>query len=129
MLKTLNRILLIEDEPDIQEITKSALELVGGFTVETSNNGFDGIVKAQKFMPDLILLDMMMPGMNGITTFEEIQKIESIRHIPVIFMTAKVQPHELVTYISLGAIDVISKPFDPMQLSNQVSQIWEKYNG
>lgn len=128
-MKTLKKILLIEDEPDIQEITKSALELVGGFEVETANNGFEGIAKAQKYMPDLILLDMMMPGMNGIDTFEELLKIDSVKLIPIVFMTAKVQPHETMTYITLGAIDVISKPFDPMQLSNQVVQIWNKYNG
>ncbi len=129
MIKTLQKILLIEDEPDIQEITKSALELVGGFTIETANNGFEGITKAQKFLPDLILLDMMMPGMNGVTTYEEMQKIESIKGIPVVIMTAKVQPNEILMYITLGAIDVISKPFDPMQLSNQVNQIWNKYCG
>jgi len=129
MNNSLQRILLIEDEPDIQEITKSALELVGGFEVETANNGFEGLEKAQKSVPDLILLDMMMPGMDGITVFEELRKLESARHIPVIFMTAKVQPNELKTYITLGAIDVISKPFDPMLLSGQVIQIWNRFNG
>jgi two-component system OmpR family response regulator len=128
MYKNLQRLLLIEDEPDIQEITKSALELVGGFEVETANNGFEGINKALSFLPDLILLDMLMPGKNGIAVFEELQKIEAVRHIPVIFMTAKVLPNELKTCITLGAIDVISKPFDPMQISNQILLIWDRYN-
>lgn len=129
MNKALSKILLIEDEPDIQEITKSALELVGGYNVYTANDGFEGLNKAQSLIPDLILLDMMMPGMNGITTLEELRKIDSTKDIPIIFMTAKVQPNEVNTYIKLGAIDVISKPFDPMQLSQQIAEIWEKHNG
>jgi DNA-binding response OmpR family regulator len=84
--------------------------------------------KAKSFKPDLILLDMMMPGMNGITTLEELHKIDSAKDVPIIFMTAKVQPNEVSTYIKLGAIDVISKPFDPMQLSNQIKEIWVKHN-
>jgi len=124
MQNLLSRILLIEDEPDIQEITKSALELVGGYEVETANNGLDGIAKARIYMPDLILLDVMMPGMNGSDTLEALRKIDGLRHIPVIFMTAKVQPNEVAQYLAQGALGVISKPFDPMQLSQQVADIW-----
>lgn len=128
MQRELKKILLVEDEPDIREITKSTLELVGNFEVETADNGLEGIAKVQAFMPDLILMDMMMPGMNGATALTEIRKIDSVKHIPVVFMTAKVQQHEIREYISLGALDVISKPFDPMQLSDQVTLIWQNFN-
>ena len=128
MLKELRKILLVEDEPDIREITKSTLELVGGFEVETADNGQEGISKAQTYNPDLILMDMMMPGMNGTTTLMEIRKIESLKNIPIVFMTAKVQQHEVAEYKNLGALDVISKPYDPMHLSEQVSRIWDSQN-
>jgi CheY-like chemotaxis protein len=127
-MKDLVKILLVEDEPDIREITQSALELVGGYEVDTACNGLEGITKAEQFMPDLILMDMMMPGMNGTSTLMEMRQNDKIRHIPIIFMTAKVQQHEVSGYISLGALDVISKPFDPMQLSEQVAQIWTKFH-
>ncbi len=128
MPRELKKILLVEDEPDIREITKSALELVGGFEIEIAENGMEGISRAQSFMPDIILMDMMMPGMNGTDTLLEIRKIPAIKHIPIVFMTAKVQQHEISEYIGLGVLDVIAKPFDPMKLSEQVSQIWAEFD-
>ncbi len=122
--KSLTRILLVEDEPDIQVIARLALERIGGFRVHVCSNGHEALEQAQDYMPDLILLDVMMPGMDGPTTLGELRQMPAIAAVPVIFMTAKVQPHEVQEYKALGALDVISKPFDPLTLSSTIKNIW-----
>lgn len=119
------RILYVEDEPDIQAITRIALETLGGFTLEVCDTGMEALQKAGSFTPDLILLDVMMPGMDGPSTLRELRTLEATQATPVIFMTAKTQHHELDGYRALGALDVISKPFDPMQLADKIRTIWE----
>ncbi len=123
-MKNLKLILLIEDEPDIQEIVRSALELVGGYDVIGAYDGKSGYEMATKESPDLILLDMMMPGLNGIETFGLLQSNPDTKTIPVIFMTAKVQQHEIDSYLALGSVALIPKPFDPMSISAQIAEIW-----
>jgi len=125
-MKELKLILLIEDEPDIQEIVKSALELVGGYDVIGAYNGSDGFALAKDKQPDLILLDMMMPGINGIETYNLLHNECKTTNIPVIFMTAKVQQHEVESYIKLGSVALFPKPFDPMTISEQIGAIWSK---
>lgn len=120
------RILYVEDEPDIQTVAKLALEMVGGFTVKICSSGQEALAETADFMPDLILLDVMMPGMDGPTTFNRLREQPIIAKIPIVFMTAKIQPSEIAYYKSLGAIDVIAKPFDPMTLADQIRLIWEK---
>ncbi len=128
-MKELSKILIIEDEPDIQEIARTSLELVGGFTVFSASGGVEGIELAGKTQPDVILLDMMMPGIDGIETFNRLRANEVTQSIPVVFMTAKVQVYEVESYIALGGVDVIPKPFDPMLLPGQLLQIWGRLNG
>jgi CheY-like chemotaxis protein len=125
-MASLQRILHVDDEPDIQEIARMTLELVGGFTVHTCASGYDALEKAPEFKPDLILLDVMMPGMDGPTTYNEFLKNPVTAEIPVIFMTAKVQPQEIEQYLQMGAVGVIVKPFDPALLSEEISVIWAK---
>lgn len=125
----LKRILHIEDDPSIQAVAKVALEAVGGFTVLSCSSGQDALDQVQGFAPDFILLDVMMPGMDGPQTLEQLGKVIDITQIPVAFMTAKVQPNEIEHYRSLGARDVIIKPFDPMQLATQVRAIWSQSRG
>lgn len=120
------RILYVEDEPDIQTVAKLALEMVGGFTVKICSSGEEALAEAAGFMPDMILLDVMMPGMDGPTTFNRLREQPIAAKIPIVFMTAKIQPSEIAYYKSLGAIDVIAKPFDPMTLADQIRIIWEK---
>jgi CheY-like chemotaxis protein len=127
MLPPLNKIMLVEDEPDIQAVAVLALESIGGFTVETCNSGKEAIERAGGFAPDLILLDIMMPGMDGLVTLNSLREIPEIAKIPVIFMTAKVQSHEIDYYKKQGAIGVIPKPFDPMTLSETIKDVWENY--
>ncbi len=122
----LQRILLIEDDPDIQAIGKLALEAVGGFTVTVCASGHEALACVSSFAPDLVLLDVMMPGMDGPTTFAALRALPQTAHTPIVFMTAKVQTHELAYYERLGALDVITKPFDPMTLSDTIRAIWAR---
>ncbi|MBL4690220.1 MAG: response regulator [Rhodospirillales bacterium] len=121
----LKKILHVEDEPDIREIALLALETVGGFSVESCGSGDEALEKAPGFMPDLFLMDIMMPGMDGPATLVELRKMPEFADTPVIFMTAKAQAQEVVRYKELGAIDVITKPFDPITLSDQIRKIWD----
>jgi DNA-binding response OmpR family regulator len=119
----MNRLLHVEDEPDIREVALVALRDVGGFEVEAASSGREALEKAPGFRPDVILLDVMMPGMDGPETLRELRKKPETARVPVIFMTAKVQSHEVVAYRKLGALDVIAKPFDPMELAGMVREI------
>lgn len=122
----LQRILHIEDDPSIQAVAKIALEAVGSFQVLSCASGQEALDQVQGFAPHFILLDVMMPGMDGPQTLKQIARLIDISHVPVAFMTAKVQPEEIAHYRSLGARDVIIKPFDPMQLAAQVRKIWNQ---
>ncbi len=122
----MQRILYVEDEPDIQAVAKLALEQVGRFTLEVCSSGQEALDKADAFSPQLILLDVMMPEMDGPTTLKKLREISGLENTPAVFMTARVQPHEVQEYIDMGAVDVIAKPFDPMTLSNQIREIWER---
>lgn len=124
----LQRILHVEDDPSIQAVAKLALEAVGGFHVLSCASGQDALDQLQGFAPDFILLDVMMPDMDGPQTLERIARLIDINLVPVVFMTAKVQPDEIAHYRNLGARDVIFKPFDPMQLAAQVRKIWSSTN-
>lgn len=123
---TLKRLLFVEDEPDIQVVARLALEAVGGFQVAICSSGKEALAKAPDFGPDLILLDVMMPGMDGPSTLKGLRELPATATTPVIFMTAKVQPYEVAEYKRLGALDVIAKPFDPMQLSATINAIWTR---
>lgn len=123
-MKALERILYIEDEADIQAVARLALEALGGFVVETCSSGRDGVARASACAPDLILLDVMMPDMDGPATLLALRQVPGLASVPVVFMTAKVQAQELAHYRALGAVAVIAKPFDPMTLAAQVREIW-----
>lgn len=125
--KSLSKILYVEDDLDIQAVAQIALEVVGGFTLKTCSSGADAISAIEQgFVPDLLLLDVMMPNMDGPTTLGELRKMPTTSSTPVIFMTAKVQSSEQDYYFTLGAIGVIAKPFDPMTLASQARALWEK---
>jgi len=126
-MRQLSKILYVEDEPDIQAVAKIALEAVGGFTVCICSSGSDALSKVLAFAPDLILLDVMMPGMDGPATLKALNAIPELGSVPYVFMTAKVQPFEIEYFKSLGAVDVIPKPFDPMTLSDKVKDIWQTW--
>ncbi|MBC8339656.1 MAG: response regulator [Rhodospirillales bacterium] len=129
MSDTLKKVLYVEDEADIQTVAKLALESVGGFEVMVCSSGAEALEKAPVFNPDIFLLDVMMPGMDGPDTLVALLKIEELSNTPAIFLTAKAMPAEVERYKSLGALDVIPKPFDPMTLADQVKDIWSRRNG
>ena len=124
MSPPLCRILYVEDEPDIRVVAQMALEAVGGFTVIACASGQEALSAAPDARADLLLLDVMMPGMDGPRTLKALREIPATAHTPVIFMTAKVQVAEVTLYKALGALEVIPKPFDPMELSAQIQRIW-----
>lgn len=125
-MSELKKILYVEDEPDIQMIARVALENVGGFELLVCSSGAEAVEKATAFGPDLLLLDVMMPGMDGPTTLQELRKLPQLAKTPVMFMTAKVQPQEVEFLKSLNVADVIAKPFDPMGLANNIRDSWAK---
>lgn len=125
---TLTRILLVEDDPDIQAVARLALEALGGFTVEMCDSGLEAVRTALVFAPDLILLDVMMPGMDGPSTLRALREVRRTAVIPVIFMTAKGQADEIVQYKAMGALNVISKPFDPMTLPAIIRDMWARHH-
>jgi len=103
MIKTLNKILYVEDSPFIRKVTQVALETVGGFTLKVCEHGEEALEVGPTFDPDLILLDVMMPGMDGPTTLAALRRVPSMKDTPVIFMTGKLQPEEIQSYRDLGA--------------------------
>lgn len=121
----LKRILYVEDEPDIQAVAEIALETVAGFTLKVCSSGEEAVAEAAAFAPDLLLLDVMMPNMDGPSTLLELRKLPELANTPAMFMTAKVQPQEIAHFKSLGAIEVIPKPFDPMSLGEQIKTAWQ----
>lgn len=125
MPESLSRILHVDDEPDIREVAKLALEAVGGFSVEACSSGAEALEKAPGFKPQLVLLDVMMPEMDGPSTFAALRELPGMENTPVIFMTAKAMPEEIENFKQLGALDVLAKPFDPMGLADQVRACWE----
>lgn len=125
--KVLKRIMHVEDDPSIQMVAKVALEAVGGFEVCTCGSGQEALDHFNSFAPQLILLDVMMPTMDGPSTLRNLQERFDLSAIPVVFMTAKVQSNEVESYKALGASDVVVKPFDPMHLSAQIQAIWQQH--
>jgi CheY-like chemotaxis protein len=125
-MSDLRKVLCVEDEPDLQEVIGLALETVGGLTVESCGSGPKALERVKPFGPDLILLDVMMPGMDGLATLEALRADPETAHIPVVFMTAKVQPDELAEYRRAGALDAIAKPFDPMTLADKLRALHAK---
>jgi len=123
----LSRILLVEDDPDIQKVARMALEAVGGYSVRVCGSGPEALAALAgnaPFAPDLVLLDVMMPGMDGPATLAALRRIPGAERLPAVFMTARVQTDEVARYRALGAVDVIAKPFDPMRLAQTVAGIW-----
>lgn len=126
MSSVLSRILYVEDEPDIRAIAQLALEAVGGFTVKVCSSGAEAIAAAAAFQPDLLLLDVMMPELDGPATLLALRTLPELATTPVIFMTAKVQTHEVQSYHQLGALGVVAKPFDPMLLATEIQSLWQQ---
>jgi CheY-like chemotaxis protein len=116
-------LLLIDDEDDIREVASLSLEMTQGWKVTAANGGARGIELAASCAPDAILLDVMMPDMDGPNTLRALRSQESTRSIPVIFLTAKVQAADRERFLKLGVRGIIAKPFDPMTLGEQIDAL------
>jgi CheY-like chemotaxis protein len=121
------KILIVDDDANIRLIASMSLDDEAVIVLE-AESGAEALKVAAEELPDLILLDMMMPEMDGKTTLAELKKRSQLSSIPVIFLTAKVQNSELESYIDLGAAGVITKPFDPMTLPEEINQLLQKAN-
>jgi CheY-like chemotaxis protein len=119
----INKVLMVDDDQSIRRICQVSLANVGKWQVILAESGYDGLELARKEKPDVILLDVMMPGMDGPTTLLKLREDDELKHIPVILMTAKVQPQEVEQYTRLGASGVISKPFDPLTLPSEIRKL------
>ena len=119
----MRRVLIIDDEDDIREVAALSLEATADWTILTASSGRDGIATAQKEQPDAILMDVMMPEMDGPTTFRHLQADATTRHIPVVLLTAKVQGVDQRRFAGLGVAAILFKPFDPLTLATQLSEV------
>jgi CheY-like chemotaxis protein len=121
----LKTVLYIDDEPDIRTIVQMALSLTNELTVHTGDSGAQALELARALKPDVLLLDVMMPGLDGPGTLHQMRADPATADIPIIFVTAKAMPREIAKFREMGAVGVIPKPFDPMQLINQLRTLWE----
>ncbi len=118
-----HRILIIDDEEDIREVAALSLETVAGWDVMVASSGAQGLARAIEYQPDAILLDVMMPGMDGPSTFRELRKNPATARIPVLLLTAKVQASDQRRFADLGVDAVLFKPFDPLTLSTRIAGV------
>lgn len=119
----MRRVLIIDDEDDIREVAALSLEAIAGWDVLTAGSGAAGIEIAALEQPDAILMDVMMPGVDGPTTFAQMQQIPAVAHIPVLLLTAKVQGADQRRFSGLGLAGILFKPFDPLTLAQQISDV------
>ena len=126
---TLQRILLADDEPDILEISRIALETVGGFEVAVCSSGRALLERLHEFEPDLVIVDVLMPDMAGPEVLAEIRRRPEYEALPVVFLTGVIQTQEQESLLEMGAAGVIFKPFDPMTLADRINGIWEDVDG
>lgn len=119
----IRKVMLVDDEADIRKVADLSLKGVGGWEVALAASGDEALAMASSERPDVILLDVMMPGMDGPATLERLRAAPGLEAVPVIFMTAKVQKNEVERYLDLGAVGVIAKPFDPMSLPDEIRGI------
>lgn len=124
----LNRIMCVDDNLDILTITKFTLEAMGGFSVMTCESAQEALEKVDTFDPDLFVLDVMMPEIDGPTRFQKLRDLPKWESTPIMFMTAKCQDHEVAKLMELGSIGVIPKPFDPVELPTRLIQIWDAWH-
>ncbi|MFH1602329.1 MAG: response regulator [Pseudomonadota bacterium] len=118
--------MVVEDDPDIQLITRLGLEICGGYDVRVCGSGVEALQSATAYAPDLILLDMMMPGMDGLATMDALRGLPGLAATPTIFLTANAQEQLRRDLIKRGALGVILKPIEPQGLVDQIRAIWQR---
>ncbi|WP_066018644.1 response regulator [Endozoicomonas atrinae] len=125
----LSTILYAEDDQDIRSIVEMTLRNFSDFKLISCNDGREALELAEDITPDMVLLDVMMPNVDGLTVLNRLKELDAYRRVPIVLMTAKVQKHEVEQFKELGATDVIIKPFDPLTLVDRIVDIWNEYHG
>jgi len=123
----LRTIMLVEDDPDLQLITRISLEVGGGYDVRVCGGGAEAVLTARAYPPDLILLDLTMPGMDGLATIAALRELPALTATPVIFFTANTQEEIRQDLLRRGALGVIVKPIEPDALVGQIRALWQKF--
>lgn len=127
MSSTLKKIMLVEDDPDIQLIARLSLEVGGGYAVRVCGSGAEAVLTARADPPDLILLDMMMPGMDGLATMDALRELPEVATTPMVFFTANTQDQVRQELLRRGALGVIIKPIEPNALVEQIRDLWQRF--
>jgi CheY-like chemotaxis protein len=127
-MRKCHSVLYVDDDPDIREVVQATLCLISGLDVYTAGSGEAAIALACELRPDVILMDVMMPDLDGPATLKRMREIAPTIEIPVIFLTAKILPAEVARLFQLGAIGVIAKPFDPLKLGDEMLSLWKGSN-
>ena len=127
-MQELKKILHVDDDESIRMITSVTLESVGNFEVLSCESGIEALEKFPDFQPQVIVLDVMMPELDGPGTLDELKKQYNLDDVMVLFMTAKVQQEELDHLRKIGGFDVIEKPFDPMSLPDDIQSCWKAFS-
>ncbi|WP_371229279.1 response regulator [Roseovarius sp. 2305UL8-3] len=125
-MNNFKKIVFVEDDPDVRDLIDMALNVVGGLEATGFASGADAVEEASDCEPQLILLDVMMPDMDGPTTLKNLRTQPKLANVPVTFLTAKVHPKEIERLRSMGVDAVLAKPFDPMTLAADLQTIWEE---
>jgi len=125
-MSDLKKILHVDDDADIREIAQLSLEHIGGFELAQCSSGAEALDMAPKFRPQLFLLDVMMPQMSGDVLWQELSRDPDMADIPVVFMTAKVERCYVENLVSKGALAVVEKPFDAIELPDEIRRIWDR---
>ena len=128
MKKPLTKMIVVDDDVDILKITQFSLEEMKGVSIRYCRSGQEAIQEALVFQPDFMLIDVMMPQMDGVVLVQAMRLIPALANIPVAFLTAKIQKEEIESYHKMGIMDVITKPFDPLTLGDKILKIWNKLN-
>lgn len=124
----LERVMHVEDDESIRAVAEIALTDVAGFTLLSCESGQSALAQAEAFAPQLILLDVMMPQMDGLQTLAALRQIPALAKTPVVFMTAKIQQAEKQRYLDAGAVGIIEKPFEPMELGDTLNQLYQQHS-
>jgi two-component system, OmpR family, response regulator len=122
----LNKILIVEDEKDIQMIAEMGLKDIGKIEVKVASDGVEALKILESWRPDLILMDVMMPNLSGVETIKRLSKEQNLKEIPIVLMTAKSEKEEVEEYKRLGVLEVIIKPFDPTTLAEELTKLMDK---
>lgn len=128
-MDALSRVMCVEDDQDIRLILEFSLSNLGGYALCICSSGAEALAKALEFRPQLVLLDVMMPGLTGPETLERLRKLPEMAGVPMIFMTAKAMPDQVEGLLQYGATGVIVKPFDPVRLPQDILIYWEHGRG